>query len=85
MCFSLEPSIAAHAANVDGPLITPTLLVGLSATVRGDTTVVPAFSVLAALLCVSAVVVERVLTRRRRRLEAVAAPRTEARETSRAD
>ncbi|MFC8715055.1 MULTISPECIES: MFS transporter [unclassified Streptomyces] len=68
-----------------GALITPTLLVGLSATVWGDTTVFPVFSVLTALLCLSAVVVERVLTRRRRRFEVVPAPRTQARETSRAD
>ena len=47
-----------------GALITPTLLVGIGATVWSDTVIFPVFSVLAALLCVSAVVVEHVLGRR---------------------
>ncbi|WP_439678312.1 MFS transporter [Embleya sp. MST-111070] len=47
-----------------GALITPTLLVGIGATLWGDTVIFPVFSVLAALLCLSAVVVERVLGRR---------------------
>ncbi|MFI1586111.1 MFS transporter [Embleya sp. NPDC020630] len=47
-----------------GALITPTLLVGIGATLWGDTVIFPVFSVLAALVCLSAVVVERVLGRR---------------------
>ncbi|MEW1717939.1 MFS transporter [Streptomyces sp. NPDC093109] len=47
-----------------GALITPTLLVGIGATVWSDTAIFPVFSVLAALLCLSAVVVERVMRRR---------------------
>lgn len=47
-----------------GALVTPTLLVGVGATVWADTTVFFVFSVLTALLCFSAVVVERVRERR---------------------
>ncbi|MYS68835.1 MFS transporter, partial [Streptomyces sp. SID5926] len=68
-----------------GALITPTLLVGIGATVWADTTVFSVFSVLTALLCFSAVVVERVLERRRRHAEAVPAPRTDVREASTVD
>ncbi|MEW2296198.1 MFS transporter [Streptomyces sp. NPDC006743] len=60
-----------------GALITPTLLVGVGATVWSDTAIFPVFSVLAALLCLSAVVVERVLGRRRGRLTVTRAPATE--------
>lgn len=48
-------------------LIVPTLLVGAGATMWSDTSVFPVFAVLAALLCLSAVVIERLLGRRDRR------------------
>ncbi|GAA2214837.1 hypothetical protein GCM10009850_103030 [Nonomuraea monospora] len=56
-----------------GALITPTLLVGVGATVWGGAAIFPVFSVLAALLCLSAVAAERVLTRRARRPRTVPA------------
>ncbi|MEU1048458.1 MFS transporter [Streptomyces sp. NPDC005897] len=68
-----------------GALIAPTLLVGIGATVWADTTVFSAFSVLTALLCFSAVVVEWVRERRRRRSEAVPASGTDVREASTVD
>ncbi|GAA5007891.1 hypothetical protein [Streptomyces hyderabadensis] len=68
-----------------GALVTPTLLVGVGATVWADTTVFFVFSVLTALLCFSAVAVERVLERRRRRPEAVPAPSAAVREVNVAD
>lgn len=48
-------------------LIVPSLLVGIGATVWSDASVFPVFSVLAALLCVCAVLAERFLGRRDRR------------------
>jgi MFS family permease len=51
-----------------GALITPTLLVGIGATLWGGTAIFPVFSVLAALLCLSAVLAERLLARRARHL-----------------
>ncbi|WP_404197323.1 MFS transporter [Streptomyces tauricus] len=70
-----------------GALITPTLLVGIGATVWGDTTIFPVFSVLAAVLCLSAVVVERVLGRGDKRLRTASAstPTTEALDVSKVD
>ncbi|MFI5476538.1 MFS transporter [Streptomyces cacaoi] len=68
-----------------GALITPTLLVGIGATVWSDTAIFPVFSVLAALLCLSAVVVERVLGRRERPLETTSAPMTDVRGVSKVD
>ncbi|MFH0180235.1 MFS transporter [Streptomyces cacaoi] len=68
-----------------GALITPTLLVGIGATVWSDTAIFPVFSVLAALLCLSAVVVERVLGRRERHLETTSAPMTDVRGVSKVD
>ncbi len=68
-----------------GALITPTLLVGIGATVWSDTAIFPVFSVLAALLCLSAVVVERILGRRRAHLEATRTPAAEAPRMSEVD
>ncbi|MEU6029960.1 MFS transporter [Streptomyces tauricus] len=70
-----------------GALITPTLLVGIGATVWGDTTIFPVFSVLAAVLCLSAVVVERVLGRGDKRLRTASAstPTAEALDVSNVD
>ncbi|OPC79271.1 MFS transporter [Embleya scabrispora] len=68
-----------------GALITPTLLVGIGATVWSDSVIFPAFSVLAALLCLSAVVVERVLGRRAGRPDVTRVPAAEARQASRVD
>ncbi|MCW8098671.1 MFS transporter [Streptomyces tauricus] len=70
-----------------GALITPTLLVGIGATVWGDTTIFPVFSVLAAVLCLSAVVVERVLGRGDKRLRTTSAstPTAEALDVSNVD
>ncbi|WP_409055014.1 MFS transporter [Streptomyces sp. SYP-A7185] len=47
-----------------GALITPTLLVGIGATLWDDTAIFPVFSVIAALLCLCAVITERVLGHR---------------------
>ncbi|MCF6469405.1 MFS transporter [Nonomuraea sp. MG754425] len=60
-----------------GALITPTLLVGIGATVWSGTAIFPVFSVLAALVCFSAVAVEWVLGRRGRRLEPTRVPATQ--------
>lgn len=68
-----------------GALITPTLLVGIGATVWGDTEIFPVFSVLAALLCLSAVVVERVLGRRGGHLTVTRAPAAEVSRMSEVD
>ncbi|MFC8309776.1 MFS transporter [Streptomyces olivaceus] len=68
-----------------GALVTPTLLVGIGATLWSDTEIFPVFAVLAALLCLSAVVVERVLGRRRRLPEAVREPEARVLEADAAD
>ncbi|MEV5755806.1 hypothetical protein AB0L61_03420 [Streptomyces tendae] len=68
-----------------GALITPTLLVGIGATVWADTTVFAVFSVLTALLCSSAVVVERVREHRGRHTGAARAPETEVPAVNAAD
>ncbi|MFF2730308.1 MFS transporter [Streptomyces sp. NPDC058008] len=67
-----------------GALITPTLLVGIGATLWSDTAIFPVFSVLAAVLCLSAVVVERVLGRREGQPEQVLTPAAGVREASEA-
>ncbi|GAA2597505.1 MULTISPECIES: MFS transporter [Streptomyces] len=68
-----------------GALITPTLLVGLGATVWSDTAIFPVFSVLAALLCLTAVVVERRQGRREAHGGATLSSGPEARAVSRTD
>ncbi|MFI8845457.1 MFS transporter [Streptomyces sp. NPDC053780] len=68
-----------------GALITPTLLVGVGATLWGDTTIFPVFAVLAALLCLSAVLVEHVLERRRPRTGAMPMPDAVVGELDRVD
>ncbi|MEV5706865.1 hypothetical protein [Actinoallomurus sp. NPDC052274] len=68
-----------------GALITPTLLVGIGATVWDGTAIFPVFSVLAALLCLSAVVVERLLGRQGGHLPATGASTTEVPQMSRED
>ncbi|MFD6278012.1 MFS transporter [Streptomyces sp. NPDC060209] len=68
-----------------GALITPTLLVGIGATLWSDTAIFPVFSVLAALLCLSAVVVELVLRRRGELFEVTRTPAAGVREASKVD
>ncbi|WP_435133816.1 MFS transporter [Actinacidiphila sp. bgisy144] len=68
-----------------GALITPTLLVGIGATVWSATAIFPVFSVLAALLCLSAVAVERAPGRRAGRLTPTQAPVAEAARMSEVD
>ncbi|MFE4450645.1 MFS transporter [Streptomyces sp. NPDC056796] len=67
-----------------GALITPTLLVGIGATLWSDTAIFPVFSVLAAVLCLSAVVAERVLGRREGQPEQALTPAAGVREASEA-
>ncbi|MEU7324595.1 MFS transporter [Streptomyces griseoviridis] len=68
-----------------GALITPTLLVGIGATVWSDTAIFPVFSVAAAVLCLSAVVVERVGGRRGGPVEVTRATTGEAPRMSEVD
>ncbi|MCU4749883.1 MULTISPECIES: MFS transporter [unclassified Streptomyces] len=68
-----------------GALITPTLLVGIGATLWGGTTIFPFFAVLAALLCLSAVLAERVLGRREGPRAQTRAPAPEVSRMSDAD
>ncbi|MFE9366284.1 MFS transporter [Streptomyces sp. NPDC006978] len=68
-----------------GALITPTLLVGIGATVWSDTAIFPVFAVLAALLCLSAVAVGLMLRRRGEPGEAARTPAAGVREASRVD